>query len=89
MTSNLACNEETAVMQREGDSEKHKAYSGSQDISQISGPDGKSKSTPLSQIGFQDPASVGGGQQLTLLSIEVCLSLLTMFCRIEIFCKLN
>ncbi|XP_052192570.1 DNA polymerase zeta catalytic subunit isoform X3 [Diospyros lotus] len=41
------------------------------DISQISGPDGKSKPTPLSQIGFQDPASFGGGQQLTLLSIEV------------------
>ncbi|GFY91942.1 recovery protein 3 [Actinidia rufa] len=42
-----------------------------QDISQISGPDGKSKPTPLSQIGFRDPASLGGGQQLTLLSIEV------------------
>ncbi|KAM1344971.1 hypothetical protein ACFX2H_034206 [Malus domestica] len=25
----------------------------------------------LNQIGFRDPASVGGGQQLTLLSIEV------------------
>uniref|UniRef100_A0A2N9GNH1 DNA polymerase n=1 Tax=Fagus sylvatica TaxID=28930 RepID=A0A2N9GNH1_FAGSY len=33
--------------------------------------DGKSKPTPLSQSGFRDPASVGGGQQLTLLSIEV------------------
>lgn len=43
----------------------------SQDISQISGPDGKSKSTPVSQSGFRDPASVGGGQQLTLFSIEV------------------
>lgn len=42
-----------------------------QDFSQISGPDEKSKLTPLSQIGFRDPASVGGGQQLTLLSIEV------------------
>ncbi|KAL6964779.1 DNA-directed DNA polymerase [Sarracenia purpurea var. burkii] len=41
------------------------------DISQISGPDGKSKATPLSQIGFRDPASFGEGQQLTLLSIEV------------------
>ncbi|XP_010243556.1 PREDICTED: DNA polymerase zeta catalytic subunit [Nelumbo nucifera] len=40
------------------------------DISQISGPD-RSKLTPLSQIGFRDPASVGSGQQLTLLSIEV------------------
>uniref|UniRef100_A0A5B7BVI4 Putative DNA polymerase zeta catalytic subunit isoform X4 n=1 Tax=Davidia involucrata TaxID=16924 RepID=A0A5B7BVI4_DAVIN len=44
----------------------------SQDISQISAPDGKSKPTPLSQIGFRDPVSVGGGQQLTLFSIEVC-----------------
>lgn len=45
----------------------------SQDISQISGPEEKSKPTPLSQIGFRDPASVGGGQQVTLLSIEVAL----------------
>ncbi|KAJ7973360.1 DNA polymerase [Quillaja saponaria] len=37
----------------------------------ISGPDGKSSITPLSQIGFRDPASVGCGEQLTLLSIEV------------------
>lgn len=44
---------------------------GSQDMSQISGPDGKSRPTPLSQIGFRDPASVGAGQQLTLLSLEV------------------
>ncbi|KAK7284352.1 hypothetical protein RJT34_19097 [Clitoria ternatea] len=44
---------------------------GSQDLSQISGPVGKSTCTPLSQIGFRDPASVGSGQQLTLLSIEV------------------
>ncbi|KAJ4968098.1 hypothetical protein NE237_014799 [Protea cynaroides] len=42
-----------------------------QDFSQISGPDKKSKLTPLSQIGFRDPASIGAGQQLTLLSIEV------------------
>ncbi|CAK7340718.1 unnamed protein product [Dovyalis caffra] len=41
------------------------------DISQISGPDRRSRPTPLSQIGFRDPASVGAGQQLTLLSIEV------------------
>uniref|UniRef100_A0A2N9FNZ4 Uncharacterized protein n=1 Tax=Fagus sylvatica TaxID=28930 RepID=A0A2N9FNZ4_FAGSY len=33
--------------------------------------DGKSKPTTLSQSGFRNPASVGGGQQLTLLSIEV------------------
>lgn len=43
----------------------------SQEISQISGPDGKSGPTPLSQIGFRDPASMGAGQQLTVLSIEV------------------
>ncbi|XP_058083823.1 DNA polymerase zeta catalytic subunit isoform X2 [Magnolia sinica] len=42
-----------------------------QEVSQISGPDTKSKLTPLSQTGFRDPASVGAGQQLTLLSIEV------------------
>ena len=41
------------------------------DISQISGPDEKSNLTPLSQIGFRDPASTGGGQQLTIVSIEV------------------
>lgn len=43
----------------------------SQDVSQISGPDRKSGSTPLSQLGFRDPASVGAGQQLTILSVEV------------------
>lgn len=43
----------------------------SPDISQISGPDKKIRLTPLSQIGFRDPASAGQGQQLTLLSIEV------------------
>ncbi|OVA15023.1 DNA-directed DNA polymerase [Macleaya cordata] len=42
-----------------------------QDVSQISGPDARSKLIPLSQTGFRDPASVGAGQQLTLLSIEV------------------
>uniref|UniRef100_A0A1D1Y8K7 DNA polymerase zeta catalytic subunit n=1 Tax=Anthurium amnicola TaxID=1678845 RepID=A0A1D1Y8K7_9ARAE len=41
------------------------------DISQISGPSEKSKLTPLSQIGFRDPASAGGGQSLTLLSMEI------------------
>ncbi|KAL4556311.1 hypothetical protein LXL04_038958 [Taraxacum kok-saghyz] len=41
-----------------------------QDISQISGPEGK-KLTPLSQAGFKDPASIGAGQQLTMFSIEV------------------
>ncbi|CAN8238640.1 unnamed protein product [Cochlearia groenlandica] len=43
----------------------------SQEMSQISGPDRKSGPTPLSQIGFRDPASMGTGQQLTVLSIEV------------------
>ena len=62
----------TTVLHREGNISTVEQGSGcSQDISQISGPDGKSKLTPLSQIGFRDPASVGGGQQLTLLSIEV------------------
>ncbi|XP_057439387.1 DNA polymerase zeta catalytic subunit isoform X3 [Lotus japonicus] len=56
----------------EGQTERVKAcLNDSQDISQISGPDGKSSSTPLSQKGFRDPASIGCGQQLTLLSIEV------------------
>lgn len=45
--------------------------SSSQDVSQISGPDDKSNLTPLSQIGFRDPASIGGGQQLTVMSLEV------------------
>lgn len=58
--------------QSEGKITKVNACTGrSQDMSQISGPDGKSRSTPLSQIGFRDPASVGAGQQLTLLSLEV------------------
>lgn len=43
----------------------------SPDTSQISGPDKKVRLTPLSQIGFRDPASAGQGQQLTLLSLEV------------------
>nr|XP_012569554.1 DNA polymerase zeta catalytic subunit [Cicer arietinum] len=56
----------------EGQTERIEAcIDGSQDISQISGPDEKSSFTPLSQVGFRDPASVGRGQQLTLLSIEV------------------
>ncbi|KAL8553803.1 hypothetical protein ACS0TY_002187 [Phlomoides rotata] len=39
--------------------------------SQISGPDKRMRLTSLSQSGFRDPASVGQGQQLTLLSVEV------------------
>lgn len=48
------------------------------EFSQISGPDDKGKFTPLSQIGFQDPASVGGGQQLMIISLEVCIFLLVI-----------
>jgi DNA polymerase zeta len=62
----------TTIMQGKRGIAKEKAcFECTQDMSQISGPDGKSKPTPLSQSGFRDPASVGGGQQLTLLSIEV------------------
>ena len=68
------CNEVTTLFQDRGKLLEVNECSGhSQDISQISGPDRKSKPTPLSQIGFRDPASVGGGQQLTLFSIEVCI----------------
>ncbi|KAL2536841.1 DNA polymerase zeta catalytic subunit [Forsythia ovata] len=60
------------IKQNEGNVLKSKpSVDCSQYTSQISGPDRNSKPTPLSQIGFRDPASVGGGQQLTLLSIEV------------------
>ncbi|KAG2647414.1 hypothetical protein PVAP13_2KG571100 [Panicum virgatum] len=41
------------------------------DFSQISAGNDKYKLTPLSQVGFRDPASIGGGQQLTILSMEV------------------
>lgn len=66
------CNDMTEALEREADVIRVKTYPDrSQDSSQISGPDRRSKSTPLSQTGFQDPASVGIGQQLMLLSIEV------------------
>ncbi|GAY60125.1 hypothetical protein CUMW_199630 [Citrus unshiu] len=62
----------TAIMHNEGHTAEPNACADClQDISQISGPDGRSKPTPLSQIGFRDPASAGAGEQLTLLSIEV------------------
>ncbi|OMO99194.1 hypothetical protein COLO4_13444 [Corchorus olitorius] len=65
-------NESIATCQSEGYIRKvNECTNGSQDLSQISGPDGKSRPTPLSQIGFRDPASIGAGQQLTLLSLEV------------------
>ncbi|KAK8961000.1 hypothetical protein KSP40_PGU011904 [Platanthera guangdongensis] len=43
------------------------------DLSQISGPDKYQNliPTPLSQIGFRDPAYLGCGQQLTLISMEL------------------
>lgn len=72
--------EMTTIMQGGEGIAKEKVCSGfSQDMSQISGPDGKSRLTPLSQSGFRDPASVGGGQQLTLLSIEVLLITARLF----------
>lgn len=55
-----------------------KNTSQSQDISQISGPEGKNL-TPLSQSGFRDPASIGAGQQLTMFSIEVLLISLSYY----------
>ncbi|KAJ9131444.1 hypothetical protein P3X46_035102 [Hevea brasiliensis] len=59
-------------LHNEGNNAKQNAGMGcALDLSQISGPNGRSKPTPLSQIGFRDPASIGAGQQLTLLSIEV------------------
>ncbi|KAJ4719461.1 DNA polymerase [Melia azedarach] len=62
----------TEILQIEGHTAELNACADSlPDISQISGPDGRSRPTPLSQIGFRDPASVGAGEQLTLLSIEV------------------
>lgn len=65
----------TAIMHNEGHiAEPNACADCLQDISQISGPDGRSKPTPLSQIGFRDPASAGAGEQLTLLSIEVFFS---------------
>lgn len=67
-------------VENEGVTAKVKAcVSLSQDISQISGPDRTSKATPLSQIGFRDPASIGGVQQLTLLSVEVFSTLFVLF----------
>jgi hypothetical protein len=51
-----------------------------QDISQISAPSpAGAKQTPLSQTGFRDPASVGAGQQVTLMSIELNLKKSNVF----------
>ena len=53
-----------------------------QGISPISAPSpAGAKQTPLSQTGFRDSESVDVGQQMTLMSIEVCYSLfLGVFC---------
>ncbi|KAJ0979746.1 hypothetical protein J5N97_015220 [Dioscorea zingiberensis] len=72
----LECSSDIYVIssdpQELGIQSKEKALSCSfHDISQISGPDEKSNLTPLSQIGFLDPASIGAGQQLTSISIEI------------------
>ncbi|KAI5067558.1 hypothetical protein GOP47_0018086 [Adiantum capillus-veneris] len=40
------------------------------DVSQISGPTADNHFTPLSQAGFRDPASIGRGQQISMMSIE-------------------
>ncbi|KAK0600215.1 hypothetical protein LWI29_012749 [Acer saccharum] len=70
--SNSNRKEGTTMLQSEGCvAEENACTDCLQDISQISGPDGRSRPTPLSQIGFRDPASLGAGEQLTLLSIEV------------------
>ncbi|KAI9186318.1 hypothetical protein LWI28_016151 [Acer negundo] len=70
--SNSDLKEGTTMLQSEGCvAEENACTDCLQDISQISGPDGRSRPTPLSQIGFRDPASLGAGEQLTLLSIEV------------------
>ncbi|KAF7141185.1 hypothetical protein RHSIM_Rhsim06G0107400 [Rhododendron simsii] len=72
VTGKQALGDLNGVYRSESDSTKEKKTSDCMlDLSQISGPDGKSKPTPVSQIGFRDPASFGGGQQLTLLSVEV------------------
>lgn len=72
---NLVGNEETVMSQSEGHiAEVNACTDCLQDISQISCPVGRSKPTPLSQIGFRDPASVGAGEQLTILSVEVIYS---------------
>lgn len=45
------------------------------DVSQITAPPSSGDLvTPLSQAGFRDPASIGCGQQISVMSIEVCAS---------------
>ncbi|KAG8099150.1 hypothetical protein GUJ93_ZPchr0013g35749 [Zizania palustris] len=65
--------DDTAMMEVEPDLSKKEIENLADwhDFSQISAGDEKDKLTPLSQIGFRDPASTGCGQQLTIISIEV------------------
>ncbi|PNT74600.1 hypothetical protein BRADI_1g18510v3 [Brachypodium distachyon] len=62
---------DTVTMKPDLSSKESKQVDEWHDFSQISAEAEKDKLTPLSQIGFRDPASTGGGQQLTILSIEV------------------
>lgn len=51
------------------------------DISQVTAPSpDKGQLTPLSQSGFRDPASLGAGQQITIISIEVHENIICTFC---------
>uniref|UniRef100_A0A7N0V413 DNA polymerase zeta catalytic subunit n=3 Tax=Kalanchoe fedtschenkoi TaxID=63787 RepID=A0A7N0V413_KALFE len=69
--NNNGCDVGKYVFVNEAENLKMVCNNTSQDFSQISGPFGKSRTTPLSQTGFRDPASIGCGQQLTLLSLEI------------------
>ncbi|KAI3948072.1 hypothetical protein MKX01_014671 [Papaver californicum] len=69
-TKNVVCHPNEKYLERSNLKEKEHMETW-QDVSQISGPDRRSKLTPLSQTGFWYPASVGAGQQLTLLSVEI------------------
>ncbi|KAM3371790.1 hypothetical protein ACQJBY_018940 [Aegilops geniculata] len=62
---------DTVMTKSDQSNKENKKLDDWHDFSQISAEDEKHKLTPLSQIGFRDPASTGGGQQLTILSIEV------------------
>ena len=78
----------TAIMQgRRGIAKEKSCSDSTQDLSQISWPDGKLKPTYLSQSGLRDPASVGGGQRLTLLSIEVSayFFMFVIFAKVDVF----
>ncbi|KAF0907731.1 hypothetical protein E2562_020477 [Oryza meyeriana var. granulata] len=63
--------DDTVMMEPDHSNQEIKNLADWHNFSQISGGDEKDKLTPLSQIGFRDPASTGGGQHLTIISIEV------------------